>query len=312
MRRVTTLLTFAAGCASGAVLFWTHADLGAQAPGAIHVCAASDGVLRLAQDAGCPAAQRTLYLPGPGTQAGNDPKPKNDSPSKQRIASLEQRIAELEQAGGVRALPHTAQAPFEVKDRSGRVIFRVDRNAVSLFNREAKPVVQMLASDDGGRFKARSGTVDMDVSLLAEGPSAGVVAKEAGTTRVHLGSVGAGYSLTISGKDGNTVAGIGQTKPDGVGLVVVGDQAGEMKAALQVTDGRGMVAVQSSARVPVANLSQGANGGGHFQLVGPDRQVMVEAGVAKDGYGVVRAGPAGFAPGYGVLGLPGSYIVGKK
>ncbi len=39
---------------------------------------------------------------------------------------------------------------------------------------------------------------------------------------------------------------------------------------------------------------------------------MVEAGVVPQGFGVVRAGPDGFSPGVGLLGLPGSYIAGKK
>jgi hypothetical protein len=312
MRRFTTLLTFAAGCSTGMILFCTRADLRAQAPSAIHVCASSDRVLRVAPDSGCPPGHTSLYLPGPSAQHGGDGRPKNDSGSRQKIADLEQRLAELEKAGGVRELPHSAQAPFEVKDRSGNVVFRVDRNAVSLFNRGAKPVTQMLASDDGGRFKASSATADMNASLVAEGKSVGVVVREAGTTRIDLGTPTDKYRLMISEKSGNIVAGIGQEKTDGSGLVVVGDQAGVMKAAVQVGNGTGVVTVENTARIPVATLGQGGNGGGHFQIVGPDNLVMVEAGVAKDGYGIVRAGPAAFAPGYGVLGLPGSYVMGKK
>jgi hypothetical protein len=312
MKRFAALLTFAAGCSTGMMLFWTRADLRAEGPSAIHVCASGDGVLRLATESGCPAAQTSLYLPGPGAQQTGDGKPKTDSASRQKVADLERHIAELEKAGGVKELPHTAEAPFEVKDRSGNVVLRVDQKTVSLFTR-AKPVMQMLASDDGGRFKARSATVDMDVSLLAEGKTIGVVVNEAGTTRTRLGTGEDKYTLTIHEKSGNMVAGIGQEQATtGSGAVVVGDQAGVMKAGLQVIDRRGMVAVESTARVGVAILNEGVNGGGHLQIAGPDRQVMVEAGVAKEGYGIVRAGPAAFAPGYGVLGLPGSYIMGKE
>jgi hypothetical protein len=38
---------------------------------------------------------------------------------------------------------------------------------------------------------------------------------------------------------------------------------------------------------------------------------MVAAGVQPGGFGVVQAGPGSFSPGYGLLGLPGSYIAGK-
>jgi hypothetical protein len=38
---------------------------------------------------------------------------------------------------------------------------------------------------------------------------------------------------------------------------------------------------------------------------------MVDAGVEPGGFGVVRAGPAAFKSGFGLLGLPGSYIAGK-
>jgi hypothetical protein len=42
------------------------------------------------------------------------------------------------------------------------------------------------------------------------------------------------------------------------------------------------------------------------------QQPLVEAGVDEKGIGVVRAGPEGFKPGMGVLGLPSSYISGKR
>ena len=39
---------------------------------------------------------------------------------------------------------------------------------------------------------------------------------------------------------------------------------------------------------------------------------MVEAGTLDTGIGLVKAGPGAFQPGFGPLGLPGSYIAGKK
>lgn len=79
-----------------------------------------------------------------------------------------------------------------------------------------------------------------------------------------------------------------------------------------MASGSGIVEVVNGEGVGVARMSAaGYDGAGLLQLTNASGTVMVEAGVTKDGIGVVRAGPAGFNSGVGFLGLPGSLIQGR-
>jgi hypothetical protein len=62
----------------------------------------------------------------------------------------------------------------------------------------------------------------------------------------------------------------------------------------------------------VAELTEGESKGGRLAIFNSSGENMVVAGVAEEGFGVVRAGPEAFKPGVGILGLPGSFIMGKK
>ena len=308
------LLMFAIGCAVGALAVTFGATLAADENGAIHVCAANDGVMRLAQGSECPAGQTSLYLARPGTVSAERP-PNDDLAAKQKIADLEKSVAELERMSDRGELGNRAEAPFEVKDRDGKVIFKVDTGYVKLYNRVGKAVAEILASDSGGGFQALSASADLQASMgVGEVHPASVMVTQGGTTRLSLGRAKQEdrYALIVSGSAGKMVAGMGQNLEDGNGVILVADQGGVYKAGLSVLqNNHGAVAVNNSAGQSVAYLTEGANGGGNLTLNGPTGEKMVEAGVASGGYGVVRAGPGSFKPGYGLLGLPGSFIVGK-
>lgn len=68
----------------------------------------------------------------------------------------------------------------------------------------------------------------------------------------------------------------------------------------------------NSSGISVASLSATADGNGQLQLTNASGQTMVEAGVTIHGVGAVRTGPHGFNSNINFLGLPGSYIAGKK
>jgi hypothetical protein len=61
----------------------------------------------------------------------------------------------------------------------------------------------------------------------------------------------------------------------------------------------------------VGSMYASKAGNGRMELFNNAGLVMVQAGVNEYNVGVVRAGPAGFHPGVGILGLPGSFISGK-
>jgi hypothetical protein len=314
VKRLSSFATFAAGCSAGLLLLQAGAELDAQGSGAIHVCAANDGVLRLTQNSECPADQRSLYLAGPSPQNA-DEKTRNDDPVIKRIiAELEKRVARLEELAERGELGNRAEAPFEVKDRSGNRIFRVEPGFVRFYNTQGKTVAQMAISDNGsGRLVALSATEDKQASAGASGQSSGVSLTEAGQERLKLGTTGNKYSLKIQSDSGNFVAGIGQNVKGGAGLVLVDDSGGIKKAALEIAeDGKGRVVILNKAGNPVAYFTEGAYGGGNLTLNSATNQTMVEAGVTQAGVGVVRVGPASFKPGSGLFGLPSSYIIGKK
>lgn len=73
----------------------------------------------------------------------------------------------------------------------------------------------------------------------------------------------------------------------------------------------GILQVLTASGQGVATLLATKAGNGQLQLSNNAGVTMVEAGVNKNNIGSVRAGPAGFHPGVGILGLPGSYIAGN-
>lgn len=291
--------------------------------GAIHVCVAEDGVLRLAAvDSMCPAGQKSLYLATGGDLANKSAAPKPDDPQsaslQRRLVELEQRVKDLEDAAGRGELGQKVVAPFEVVDRSGKRIFSVeDGNAryVNLFNRDGKQVAGIGATAPGGYFFASSATSDLFARVTAEGSSSGVTVEENEVIRLDLGrDKGKGtYRLKFFTNAGTDVAGIGESTETKGGLAVIQDESGRTRASIGVRSGEGGggIFIHNSRGTMVAGLTEGSAKSGLLLINSSAGQPMVEAGVTAEGFGVVRAGPEGFKPGVGILGLPGSYIAGK-
>jgi hypothetical protein len=292
----------------------TSIDAQSQAD-SVHVCAAAEGVLRLAQGPTCPAGQTSLYLATASAPDSKDDKKPSDNLAalQRRLDELEKRVSELEQMANQGELGSRVVAPFNVVDRSGRTIFQVERDYVRLYNGSSQLVAQIYASGGGGAFYGQTPGGDLNAAIGAASQFGGVMIGQGRQYRIQLGGQpGNRVSLKVFTGGGQLVAGIGEDT-QGQGLAVVADKAGTYKAALQVaSDGKGQVGVQNTARIGVAELSEGANGGGKLTIWGADGTAMVEAGVTAQGIGVVRTGPNFFKPGMGVLGLPGSYIVGKQ
>jgi hypothetical protein len=294
---------------------------------AIHVCVAADSTLHLVDiSADCPSGQQSLYL----KKADADVDIKGDGPAKppdgscsdsilpvdrEKLEDLERRVSALEASANRGELGNKVRAPFEVDSASGRKIFCVDERKVAFFNQEGVEVATIVPGITGGTFVARGVGRDLRVSVGAGerdgAPDAGLVVREAGVDRFSLARRGDGYVGLFYNGSGTRVAGIGQSQ-SGRGAVYVADSSGNVRAVMRMDeDNKPLFAVINSMNI--ATLGQGESLGGKLTLFAAGGgDPMVEAGSTAEGIGVVMTGPGKFKPGFGVLGLPSSYIAGKQ
>jgi hypothetical protein len=321
MLNVRTLSAFAAGCVTAAGLGWGVNLSAAVAAGtqaatsSISVCIGGDGVLHL------PGASRVC---GPNEQNlqlqavdGDGASTKGSKPNDyaRRIADLEKRLSALEAQGPkddkkiVKVV-----APFEVVDRSGRPVFRVSEGDAALFNADGKRVAEMRATADGGYFIGKSAGASLATALGASGGAVGLRITEGNntTTRLDLGRdpEHGTYRLKVISKSGQVLAGIGQGAAN-TGTAIVNDEHGVTRASMFVESDVPYIRLYGPSRTVIAALTQGKAGGGLLDIFSSTGERMVGAGMTEKGVGMVAAGPAGFKSGMGLLGLPGSYIVGK-
>jgi hypothetical protein len=323
MKHFKVYLSFVVGCLVATLIGQIVVHVKAQAAGEggnIHVCAAPDGTLRLtAPIAACPNGQRSLILKKADSAVDEDKSkedPTHPRGDKAKLDDLDQRLKKLESADCSSLGKSKVVAPFEVVDRAGKRIFYVDNGVADLFNSAGKDVAWMSASNTGGNFVAKSATADLTTTFGSSGESNGLTVTENGNKRIDLGRRPdrGTYRVIFSSKTGSAVAGIGQSQ-EITGLVFVADAAGVIRARMTISnDDKGRITVtRSSSGESIAELTEGAHGGGKLFICSPAGcdPPMVEAGDAG-GYGIVRAGPMGFNPGVGLLGLPGSFIMGKQ
>jgi hypothetical protein len=312
---------FVAGGITAALGVWLNAEVRAQSSaGAMLVCAGADGVLHVAEVAPtCKPGETSLYLFPQAQSPQRDESDTSQSASRQRkLADLERQAANLE-----RVNPHSAAttvAPFNVVDRNGKTVFSVTNDDAygtyaQLFNNEGYSSVTFMAFDKGGLLRAAS-PKGPALELKAMDPKElGLYIVDGSGKSVELGrDPDAGtYRLRFVGKRG-LVAGIGQSKLAGNPPLAYVADAGAIKARMYITQDthRGKFSVSKDGINEIAVLSEGSSGGGVLTLYNSSGETpMVDAGAAAGGFGLVRAGPGAFKPGYGVLGLPGSYISGK-
>jgi hypothetical protein len=328
MMKRFNVFAFASGCVATSLVAWLAPGLRAQSENVINVCVEPDGIMRVVDSPQCPPGQERLFFKKPDVEVSK-PDDQNGSPDNQasmlkvRIAELERQLKNLEDAALNGELGNRVVAPFSVVDRAGKILFRVD-NAdgvviAEVFNAAGESVARMLGSASGGRLSARSGNANgltTHLGISDGGQTAGLEVLENGEPRVTLGrdpALGI-YRLRVLGKGQKVLASIGQNS-QGNGLALVSDEQGQPRALLAASgDKGGMAAVYApGTQLTIAALMQGDAGGGAMRIWGSSGgEPLVEAGVDKNGVGVVRAGPDGFKPGMGVLGLPGSSISGKR
>lgn len=323
-----TLLAFACGVAAIAMTQTLFVDLNAQGgtDDALDVCVNSEGVMRvIGTDAACPAGERKIRLKEPEVERPCEPKRQaNVDALRNRLAVLEARTDE-----GAR---EKAIAPFEVVNEAGIIVFSVEEPngdlpaLTKIFNETGAGVATIAARTTGGEvsvFTARpsagagqSAGSGVEATLAAWGDYSDFTVNVNSTNRVQLGRRrGSGnFGLSTFGAGGNLAAGMGEAK-DGYGIAMVFDASGKARVALacETASGPGMVHVYDAAEKPVAALTAtGAANSGLLQLTNSAGEPMVNAEVFPSGIGAVRAGPGAFQHGVMFLGLPASYIEGKK
>jgi hypothetical protein len=234
-------------------------------------------------------------------------------PDERKLQELERRVKDLEarayqgRLGGSKVV-----APFEVTNEAGKHVFKVEEGYVWFYNSSGATSARVVMQEKGGYFTAASTMAKLQATIGAVDSQASVFVTENDQHRINLGRNDKGrYGLRVYEPGGKIVAGIGQSNGDD-GVVTVSDIQGNQRAAMFVSPGSGgILQVLNKAGQAVGSLYSTQAGNGRMELFNDAGVVMVQAGVNEYNIGMVRAGPAGFHPGVGILGLPGSYIAGK-
>jgi hypothetical protein len=324
-----TLTTFACGAAAIMTMHVLMADVGAQGDEdeKLIACINSEKAMRVIDpEASCVAGERKIPLKLPKVQRPCEKARAVD------IAGLQRRVAELEGRGDARLLDRTAMAPFEVVNEAGIVVFSVKAPpegglpaATEIFNETGGRVAVIAANAEGGSVSVESGVSQPYTSnvsgaaaratLHAFGEYADLSVSVGTVTKLDLGRRRDGrYGFRVFGDSEVIVAGIGESDA-GSGVALVADATGQVRATLNCTAGTasGEARILDASDRVIASLSgAGLNGSGVLQLRNNADTVMVEAGVLPSGIGAVRAGPGAFQHGLHWIGLPASYIEGKK
>ena len=253
--------------------------LSAQGP-AGRVCVGADRVLRYAGSNPCPPGQSEYVLV---TGAGGSPT--TSTGASAQVADLQhkldvmgKRLADVEQAAAESKEGQT----FAAKGLRIRAPFEVvDGNDKTI----------MLIGYEAGGYRG------FKVFSAAGQPLLFGSALETGGMTKALGPDQ--QTQTVTGVNGK-FAGIAvrNGSMSRAGLALNADGISEMFIA----NGTGTAVL--SARTTSTNA-------GKLQIAGPSGESVVEAGMTKDGVGAVIAYPVG-NPGAGLLGLPGTYLIGRR
>ena len=309
MHILNKLPSFACGMVVALVASALYVEVNA-AQDAVDVCAKSDGTLRLAAPGNaCEPGERRIRLREPKIE---EPKKEPNADDAKRLADLGKRVSELEESRKSRQMGSRVYAPFEVINEAGYQVFVVEEEQVKFLNASGTLVARVVMADDGGYFESRSTAKNLRAVIGTRVERPAVIVMENDTERLSVGRTeGGGFSLRVFEPGGKVVAGMGTTEK-GDGLAFVADKQGIARTLMSVLpDGGGSLEVRNVEGKLAAHLWGTPQGNGRMQLFNNAGTTMVEAGVNEANVGVVRAGPAGFHPGVGILGLPGSFIAGK-
>ena len=223
----------------------------------------------------------------------------------------------------------TVKAPFVVHDKAGRTIFRVDtvgdrpivvvgnpmstmavlgingdgNSSLRLYDGKRGLGVDLVAESGGGNLALLNGKAREVVSLSVDKAGAGrvKVANASGSSVAGmLSDATGGRVLVADNSTGRSLVAL-STSAEG-GMVNVYSKTGADPRAQLVADDRGgIVSVINAQGVATAAMETTQAGSGRLIIANSGGDIMVEAGVAPKGFGMVRAGPGGRGPA-GVVG----------
>jgi hypothetical protein len=268
--------------------------LGAGGDG-VHVCVGADRVLRLERSARCAAGSTEYYLAEVEPELADAPGDEKAGTAdlaalQQRVATLSERLAVANQQAAAlsqrMAALEAAPKPPAPAGKGGQAASRVvapfevvDQAGKAIFAVRPEPRGLVLLDSQGRQVVL--------ASALAEG----------------------GFFKARSG-DGSleTVMGVNNKY---AGFVLRGT-GGKSRGSFAITeDGKPILNMTNDNFVTVVALTQGSTGGGYLALGNAEGASTVEAGTTPEGVGLVRAMPNG-NPGAGLVGMPGTFILGRK
>lgn len=180
------------------------------------------------------------------------------------------------------------------------------------------PDVARLGSDEegGGELTVSDPQGNARASLTGEGTLQIWDSSDKGLLTVAEDVSSDDASVTIGGEEDGTRIKINSTKSvimgtDGGVAGFAAYQGGRPLSSLTLTETGAHLNLANGGGTTVVSLEVSPAGNGRFQLGGSNGQATVEAGVTTDGRGVVRAYPLG-SPGAGLVGMPGTFILGRS
>jgi hypothetical protein len=330
MRLKEAFSTFALGAAVVVMAHMSFAEAASQCveEEAVDACVNGEGVMRVIDSGGSCGGDSQVRLK-PRVEKPCEPEDKED------VDALRRRVAELEAAVSEPTRNVLGIAPFEVVNEAGVAVFKVtpwtpgdSQASTEFFNEIGRRYAVIVQNDNGGSLGVQSGaerpagwkkdngeegTVSAaSANLSSYGDSSQLSVRVESAPRLTLGRRDNGRYGLIVQKDDKIVAGFGEsTRGSGIGMVY--DLAGIPRAAIRVDDEGGSAHIFDGSGKNAASLTAGGFGGsGLLTLRNNAGETMVEAGTLNTGIGVVRAGPGAFQHGLHWIGLPASFIEGKK
>jgi len=254
--------------------------LAAQAPTGARLCVGADRVLRFAGSSPCPQGQ-TEYVPVPGQPPAPNPEGGNTAKLTElqsKVDFLSMRLADVEREAAESKEGET----FAGKGLRIRAPFEVvDGN---------DKTIMLIGFEPGGYRGYKVFSASGQPLLFGSALETGGMTKALGPDQ---------QIQTVTGVNGTFA-----------GIAVRNGKMGRAGLALN-TDGSSEMFVANGSGQTVASVRTTSLNSGKIQITNPSGQTVVEAGMTPDGVGAVIAYPKG-NPGAGLLGLPGTFLVGRR
>jgi hypothetical protein len=252
----------------------------AQAPSGMRVCVGSDRVVRYAGTGPCAQGQSEYLLGG-----GGGPTPPGDWASSAQVAELQSKLDLMSKRLG--DLEQEVAGSKEEKTLAGKGLkIRAPFEVVD----GSDKTIMLIGYDPGGYRGFKVFSAGGQPLLFASALETGGMVKAMGPDQ---------QSQTVTGVNGKFA-----------GIAVRTGTTGRAGLALN-TDGTSEMFVANSSGVEVASVRTTSLNSGKIQLTNSSGISVVEAGMSTDGVGVVKVYPLG-SPGAGLVGMPGTFLLGRR